>query len=39
MADRWRPENAIDGRSVWLPVLFRGGRVEVEWRDEGLLGR
>jgi arylsulfatase A-like enzyme len=39
MADRWRPENAIDGRYVWLPVLFRNGRVEVEWRDEWHLGR
>ena len=38
MADRWRPENAIDGRYVWLPVLFRNGRVEIEWRDEWDLG-
>jgi hypothetical protein len=38
MADRWRPENAIDGRYVWLPVLFRNGRVELEWRDEWDLG-
>jgi hypothetical protein len=22
MADRWRPENAIDGRYVWLPIRF-----------------
>ena len=34
MADRWRPGNAIDGRYVWLPVLFRNGRFEIEWRDE-----
>ena len=33
MADRWRARNAIDGRHVWLPVLFRNGRVEIEWRD------
>ena len=38
MADRWRPKNAIDGRYVWLPVLFRNGRVEIEWRDEWDLG-
>jgi hypothetical protein len=24
MADRWRPENAIDGRYVWLPIRFEG---------------
>jgi len=22
MADRWNPENAIDGRYIWLPILF-----------------
>jgi hypothetical protein len=38
MADRWRPQNAIDGRYVWLPVIFRNGRVELEWRDEWDLG-
>ncbi len=34
MADRWRPENAIDGRYVWLPILFRNDRIELEWMDE-----
>ncbi|NLG14473.1 MAG: family 43 glycosylhydrolase [Lentisphaerae bacterium] len=24
MADRWRPENAIDGRYLWLPIHFDG---------------
>jgi arylsulfatase A-like enzyme len=38
MADRWRPENAIDGRYVWLPVRFRDGRVVLEWREEWDLG-
>jgi arylsulfatase A-like enzyme len=38
MADRWQPKDAIDGRYVWLPVLFRNGRVELEWRDEWDLG-
>jgi beta-xylosidase len=37
MADRWRPDNAIDGRYVWLPILFRDGRIEIEWRDEWSL--
>lgn len=35
MADRWNPENAIDGRYVWLPVIFRDGHiVEIRWMDE-----
>jgi hypothetical protein len=34
MADRWRPENAIDGRYVWLPVEFRHGLPTITWRDE-----
>jgi len=33
MADRWKPQNAIDGRYVWLPVLFQDDRPFVEWRD------
>ena len=33
MADRWCPENAIDGRYVWLPVEFRHGMPTVRWRD------
>ncbi len=38
MADRWRPENAIDGRYVWLPVQFREGRIVLEWLDSWDLG-
>ncbi|HPG38189.1 MAG TPA: glycoside hydrolase family 43 protein [bacterium] len=34
MADRWNPENAIDGRYVWLPLEFKDGRIIVQWRDE-----
>lgn len=34
MADRWRPDNAIDGRYVWLPVVFKHGMPVIEWRDE-----
>lgn len=26
MSDRWRPENAIDGRYLWMPILFEEGR-------------
>ncbi len=34
MADRWRANNAIDGRHVWLPVEFRHGVPTVRWHDE-----
>jgi hypothetical protein len=34
MGDRWRPENAIDGRYVWLPVLFENDRPVIRWMDE-----
>lgn len=34
MGDRWRPENAIDGRYIWLPVEFEEGRLILRWRDE-----
>lgn len=35
MADRWRPENAIDGRYIWLPVQFDENSTPfLEWKDE-----
>jgi len=34
MADRWRPQNAIDGRYVWLPVEFQHGVPTIAWHDE-----
>jgi hypothetical protein len=34
MGDRWFPENAIDGRYVWLPVEWENGRFILRWRDE-----
>jgi hypothetical protein len=34
MADRWRPDDAIDGRYVWLPIEFQGQRPIIRWRDE-----
>ena len=34
VADRWRPENPIDARYIWLPVDFeRSGRPYLQWRD------
>lgn len=34
MADRWNPQNAVDGRHVWLPVQFRHGVPTISWRGE-----
>jgi beta-xylosidase len=33
MADRWQPRNPIDGRYVWLPVLFENGLPVLKWFD------
>jgi len=38
MADRWRPQNAIDGRYVWLPIVFRHDVPMIAWRDAWSLG-
>lgn len=39
MADRWVPENAIDGRYIWLPIQFKENGVPfLEWMDEWDLG-
>ena len=34
MGDRWRPENAIDGRYVWLPVIFKDNKFILHWYDK-----
>ena len=35
VADRWRPKNPIDGRYVWLPVLFNDNGIPyLKWHDE-----
>ncbi len=34
MADRWRPQNAIDGRYVWLPIQFAYDRPYIAWLDQ-----
>ncbi len=39
MADRWQPENPIDGTYIWLPINFNElGRMEIKWLDEWDLG-
>ncbi len=32
--DIWRPENAIDGRYVWLPMQFTDEGFTIEWLDK-----
>ena len=35
MGDRWTPENAIDGRYIWLPIEFNEqGQFKIKWIDE-----
>ncbi len=36
--DLWRPDNAIDGRYVWLPLRFTDEGFTVVWRDTWDLG-
>ena len=33
MADRWCPENAIDGRYIWLPIRWENGLPRIGWLD------
>jgi Glycosyl hydrolases family 43 len=34
VADRWRPENAIDGRYIWLPVQWEDDKPVIKWYDK-----
>ena len=35
MADRWKPENPIEGKYVWLPIKITDDKlVELEWTDQ-----
>lgn len=34
MADRWRPDNPIDGRYVWLPIQWEDGKPILKWSGE-----
>jgi beta-xylosidase len=33
MGDRWKPENPVDGKNIWLPVELKDGRFEIRWKD------
>lgn len=37
MADKWVPDNAIDGRYLWLPVQFIGNDIKIGWKDSWTL--
>ncbi|MDE3234783.1 MAG: family 43 glycosylhydrolase [Bacteroidota bacterium] len=37
IADRWMPNNAIDGRYFWLPIEFKDDEVEIRWKDSWKL--
>ncbi len=34
MADRWTPENPVDGKYIWLPLKISDNRIVLEWKDE-----
>ena len=34
LGDRWKPNNAIDGRYIWLPLRFENDKVIIEWKDK-----
>ena len=34
LLDIWNPQNAIDGRYVWLPIQLEHDRLRIEWHDE-----
>ncbi len=37
LGDRWTPDNAIDGRYIWLPIQFEKDKFIIEWMDEWRL--
>lgn len=37
VADKWNPDNAIDGRYFFLPIVFKNDHVTIEWKPEWKL--
>jgi hypothetical protein len=37
LGDRWKPEDAIDGRYIWLPINFHDSGFTIEWKDKWSL--
>ena len=34
LGDRWTPSNPIDGRYIWLPIMFESNRFTIKWMDQ-----
>ncbi len=34
LADRWTPENPIEGKYIWLPIQFIDDKVVLEWMEK-----
>lgn len=34
MADRWKPNQPIDGRYIWLPIMFENGKPVLRYFDK-----
>jgi Glycosyl hydrolases family 43 len=34
LGDRWTPENAIDGKYIWLPIQFEDNKPVLRWFDQ-----
>lgn len=39
LGDRWNPKNAIDGRYVWLPIMFEGDMPVIRWYEKWNLSQ
>ncbi|MFA5326321.1 MAG: glycoside hydrolase family 43 protein [Prolixibacteraceae bacterium] len=37
MGDRWTPDNPIDGRYIWLPIVFENDAPKLFWKDNWKL--
>lgn len=37
LGDRWTPQDAINGRYIWLPIRFEGEKVVIEWKENWSL--
>lgn len=37
MGDRWTPDNPIDGRYIWLPIVFENDAPKLYWKDSWKL--
>ncbi|HLO59841.1 MAG TPA: glycoside hydrolase family 43 protein [Bacteroidales bacterium] len=33
MFDRWNKKDLINSRYIWLPIIFEGDSIEIQWKD------